>query len=175
MTCAEKWEISISIISALATLLAVLIALWQTKYSNKKKLKLTVTIKAQMVQDITTLQFENKAIQLLFVSVVNIGNRKVVLTDWGFQFDKFNALQIVNLNEKVFPYELEIECEKELETSLLGVRNALNQNKNIIKNDKKKLTVYVTDSTGKKYFVKLPYTIKYYSELKDEKLFINLK
>ena len=58
---------------------------------------------------------------------------------------------------------------------MLGVRNALNQNKNIIKNDKKKLTVYVTDSTGKKYFVKLPYTIKYYSELKDEKLLINLK
>ena len=58
---------------------------------------------------------------------------------------------------RLFPYELEIECEKELETSLLGVRNALNQNKNIIKNDKKKLTVYVTDSTGKKYFVKLPY------------------
>ena len=170
MTCAEIWGIVISIISAVATFAAVIVALWQTKYSNKKKLKLSFTTKAQMIQDMVTLQFEKKAILLLSVSVVNIGNRKVVLSDWGFQFDKNNALQIVNLNGKTFPCELEIECAKELQTDLLGVRNALVQNKNIVEKEKKKLKVYVTDSTGKKYFVKLPYSIKYYSELKDDEL-----
>ena len=170
MTCAEIWGIVISIISAIATLAAVIVALWQTKYSNKKKLKLTFTIKLQMIQNLMMMQFEKKAILLLSVSVVNIGNRKVVLTDWGFQFDKTNALQIVDLNGKVFPCELNIECATELQTDLLGVRNALVQNKNIIGKEKKKLTVYVTDSAGKKYFVKLPNSIKYYSELKDDEL-----
>ena len=174
MTCAEIWGIVISIVSAIATLAAVIVALWQTKHSNKKKLKLSFTTKAQMIQDMATLQFEKKAILLLSVSVVNIGNRKVVLMDWGFQFDKNNALQIVNLNGKTFPCELEIECEKELQTDLLGVRNALVQNKNIVGKEKKKLTVYVMDSTGKKYFVKLPNSIKYYSELKDDDLSLEI-
>ena len=92
MTCSEIWGIVISIISAIATLAAVIVALWQTKYSNKKKLKLSFTTKALMIQDMATLQFAKNAILLLSVSVVNIGNRKVVLTDWGFQFDKINAL-----------------------------------------------------------------------------------
>ena len=174
MTCAEIWGIAISIISAIATLAAVIVALWQTKYSNKKKLKLSFTTKAQMIQNMATLQFEKKAILLLSVSVVNIGNRKVVLADWGFQFDKTNALQIVNINNNVFPYELEIECAKELQADLLGVRNALIQNKDKIGKDKKKLTVYVTDSTGKKYYIKLRHSIKYYRELKEEDLSFNL-
>lgn len=82
MTCAEKWEIGISTISAIATLLAIIVALWQTRYANKKKIKLSVTIKARISQDAITLQFEKKASILLSVFVVNIGNRKVVLTDW---------------------------------------------------------------------------------------------
>ena len=174
MTCAEIWGIVISIISAVATLAAVIVALWQTKYSNKKKLKLSFTTKAQMIQNMVTLQFEKKAILLLSVSVVNIGNRKVVLTDWGFQFDKTNALQIVNMNKKIFPCELEIECAKELQTDLLSVRNALIQNKDKIGKDKKKLTVYVTDSTGRKYYIKLCHSIKYYRELKEEDLSFDL-
>ena len=174
MTCAEIWGIVISIISAVATLAAVIVALWQTKYSNKKKLKLSFTTKAQMIQDMVTLQFEKKAIFLLSVSVVNIGNRKVVLTDWGFQFDKNNALQIVNLNGKTFPCELDIECAKELQTDLLGVKNALIKNKEKTGKDKKKLTVYVTDSTGRKYYIKLCHSIKYYRELKEEDLSFDL-
>lgn len=174
MTCSEIWGIVISIISAIATLAAVIVALWQTKYSNKKKLKLSFTTKALMIQDMATLQFAKNANLLLSVSVVNIGNRKVVLTDWGFQFDKINALQIVNINEKVFPCELEIECAKELQTDLLGVRKALIQNKDLIKNNKKKLIVYVTDSTGRKYYVKMPHSIKYYSSLKEENLSLDI-
>ena len=174
MTCAEKWEIGISTISAIATLLAIIVALWQTRYANKKKIKLSVTIKARISQDAITLQFEKKASILLSVFVVNIGNRKVVLTDWGFQFDKINALQIVNINEKVFPCELEIECAKELQTDLLSVRKALIQNKDQIKNKKKKLIVYVTDSTGRRYYVRMPHTIKYYSSLKEENLSLEI-
>ena len=80
----------------------------------------------------------------------------------------------LNINNNIFPYELEIECAKELQADLLGVRNALIQNKDKIGKDKKKLTVYVTDSTGKKYYIKLRHSIKYYRELKEEDLSFNL-
>lgn len=63
---------------------------------------------------------------------------------------------------------------KGIADGLLSVRKALIQNKDQIKNNKKKLIVYVTDSTGRRYYVRMPHTIKYYSSLKEENLSLEI-
>lgn len=172
MNCYEKWTIAISIISAVATFIAVIVALWQTKYANKKKLKLSNTIVAQLIQDIRRGIVQNVSYLFLSVTVVNIGNRKVVLRDWGVSFSKSDALQIVNANEKEFPCEIEVEQCKNLQTPLIGLRDALVQNRDKIHKVKRKLKVYVMDSTGKKYYTKMPYSIEHYMALPDNKVMV---
>ena len=170
MNCYEKWTIAISAISAIVTLFAIFVALWQTKYANKKKLKLSNTIVAQVVQDLSTGEIANSSDFFLYVKVVNIGNRKVILNDWGISFSKKMALQIASKSTKLFPCEIDVEQYKDLQTSLRGLRNALNNNQQLIKNKKRKLKIYVIDSTGKKYFTKLPNPIDYYMQLAEEQL-----
>ena len=97
MSIYEKWSIAISVLSAVATFGAVIVALWQVKYANKKKIKITITKVAQVIQNIATMTFNNKAILMLSVKVVNIGNRKIKLTDWGIQINRKEAFQIVAL------------------------------------------------------------------------------
>ena len=172
MDCYQKWTIAISAISALATFFAVIVALWQTKYANSKRLKLTNTVVAQLTQNASTGQFFKTNYLLLSVKIVNIGNREVVLNDWGVSLSKEDALQIVNINEKVFPCKIEVEQYKELKTTLEGLRNALVQNKDKICNIKQKLKIYVVDSTGRKYYTKMPYSVEHYMNLSDNEVII---
>lgn len=170
ITCYDIWSLIITALGTIATFLAVIVALWQTKYSNRKKLKLSISTVAQVTQDLATLKIDGNVFFLLSVSVVNIGNRKVVIKDWGFQFDKENALQIVSNNSKqpVIPCVVDTEESLFLQTDLLSIRKALIQHKSHIGRTDKKLCVYVMDSTGKKYYIKSKDEISYYMNLKDE-------
>ena len=105
---------------------------------------------------------------LLSVSVVNIGNRKVVIKDWGFQFDKENTLQIVSNNSKqpVIPCVVDTEGSLFLQTDLLSIRKALIQHKSHIGRTDKKLCVYVMDSTGKKYYISVKTNILFLMGIK---------
>ena len=67
-------------VGAFATAAAVIVALWQTKYNQKKKLKLSFS------EDITIVpENGNVFYRYIGVSVTNIGNRDVIISNWGFK------------------------------------------------------------------------------------------
>lgn len=87
------FEIASLIISGLgvvATFSAVVVALWQTKYANKKKLK------CQFIKDNTVVN-PSTGDKKLYVgmSISNIGNKKVILTNWGLKLTGNNFLLIL--------------------------------------------------------------------------------
>ncbi|MPN59434.1 hypothetical protein SDC9_207155 [bioreactor metagenome] len=96
----EIWSIVVAAFGAVATFLAVVVALWQTKYANKKKIKLSYTEIATLIQDLSTGKIDNTSYRLSQISITNIGNRKIIITGWGVYFTKDFTLQIVDPNGK---------------------------------------------------------------------------
>lgn len=75
------FEISSLIITGLgviATFSAVIVALWQTKYASRKKLK------CQFIENNVVMN-PNSFDKKLYVamSISNIGNKKVIVSNWG--------------------------------------------------------------------------------------------
>ena len=70
-------------VGAIATAAAVIVALWQVRYANKKKLKMKFT-------DKNVVFSERGDSRYLFVnlSVTNIGNRNVTIRNWGMKVPK---------------------------------------------------------------------------------------
>jgi len=77
-------------VGALATAGAVAVALWQTKFSQNKKLKVSFTDDIAVVPD-----GGNVVYRYVGVSVVNIGNRDVILSSWGFELSNGQRILIV--------------------------------------------------------------------------------
>ena len=157
-------------LGALATFGAIVVALWQTKYAYKKKLKLQFCDNVKIANNSGEI-----VIELVSLEVTNIGNRDLILHRWGFQIDKHKEIQILSelpMNGipshistafiTKFPYKLEMEhkvtlyYEKKLFVKLLpehyNNKKALN----------KHLECFVKDSTGRKYYVKSDKRIKEY-------------
>lgn len=144
-------------LGAFATTIAVIVALWQTKFSQKKRLKLSFT-------DNITIVPENGSFykQYIGVTVTNIGNRDVVIHNWGFNIDNENSMMIVQdtsaigrmIQEKL-PHRLIIE---ESITLYYEKKLFINVLKDLLKTNRlsenKQITFYVTDSTGKKHYIK---------------------
>ena len=65
-------------LGAVATTAAVVVALWQTKYSQKKIIKLTFSDNFQLYNPNT-----GESVKFIGLSVTNIGNRKVIIRTWG--------------------------------------------------------------------------------------------
>ena len=143
-------------LGAIATTAAVIVALWQTKFSHKKKLQLSFT------DDITIVpEYEKKFYHYIGITVTNIGNRDVVVQNWGFKLNDASKIIIVpdispmgRIIQVKLPYSLQIEesitlyYEKELFQSVLDEymkKGKLDKNK--------KIRFYVTDSTAKSHFV----------------------
>lgn len=155
MTCYELWSIIVGAFGAIATLLAVIVALWQTKYANKKKIKLSYTETVAIVQDMTTGRLASVGCRFAEIDIVNIGNRKVVVDSWSIYFSKRFSLQIIDKNGSSLPLELDIEQGSKLRTSLHGIKTALIENqKEIEKYKNKKIVFAIYDSTGKRHIVK---------------------
>ena len=138
MSTYEIWSIVVAAFGSIATFLAVVVALWQIKYANKKKIKLSYTEVATLIQDMSTGKFEKLSYRLSQISITNIGNRKVIITGWGIYFNKDFTLQIVDPNGRKFPIKKTI-CEN---------REAIGKRIN------KKMKFVVYDSTGKKHYIK---------------------
>ena len=155
MTCYEIWSLIISAIGAIATFSAVIVALWQTKYANKKKIKLIYSESVAMVQNLITGEVESPSYKYVQISITNIGNRKIIIKNWFIYFSKEFALQIVDKNGKTMPLTLDIEENSILRTTFIGIKQALIKNKKEIekyKNDNLMFSIF--DSTGKKYLIK---------------------
>lgn len=155
MSTYEIWSIVVAAFGSIATFLAVVVALWQIKYANKKKIKLSYTEVATLIQDMSTGKFEKLSYRLSQISITNIGNRKVIITGWGIYFNKDFTLQIVDPNGRKFPIELDIEQSTKITTSLIGIKKAICENREAIgKRINKKMKFVVYDSTGKKHYIK---------------------
>ena len=78
-TMEMDWNIFSAIFQAfgaIATFLAVLVALWQTKYANRKRLKLSFTEVSQIIG------MKSGTVELATLTVSNIGNRAVTVQNW---------------------------------------------------------------------------------------------
>lgn len=143
-------------LGAFATAAAVIVALWQTKFSQRKKLKV------EFIEDTAVvLQSSSSITKFISVRVTNIGNRDVVIDSWGFVLNEETSMLILpdasSLGKAIqvtLPHKLALEesislyYRKELFAAAV-TENCNNHNLNALK----PIKFYVTDSTGKKYYV----------------------
>ena len=144
-------------IGALATVIAICVALWQTKYSQKKKLKLIFTDNS-MVWNQQTGESE----RFISLSAINIGNRKVIIDAWGIKFKGQEAIVVYMPDDvskfeamlyKKMPIELEVEESTEFTWSMTKFLKFLEIHEDEIK-DNKPITFYVRDTAGIRHCVK---------------------
>lgn len=153
-------------VGAIATATAVIVTLWQIKYANRKRLRLSFSDKNVVFSENGNLEFH-----FVNLTVTNIGNRNVIIKNWGIKVSKKQNLlivpdiknPIVKMIQKPLPCTLEPEESMDLVFDIkLFLRNLREQIKDGVFSEKDKLTLYVVDSTGKMYFVKSEKTIKKY-------------
>lgn len=143
-------------LGAVATFIAVIVALWQTKLSYKKKVLLSFTDNITIIPGIG-----NGCYHYIGVTVTNIGNRDIVIQNWGFELDDGSQMLIVpdtsligRVLQVKLPHRLQIEEGTTLYYEKVLFLNALS---NCIEKGKlkknKKIKFYVSDSTTKKHYV----------------------
>ena len=69
--------------SAIATAFAAIIALWQTRYQNRKKVKITFN-ESVIYAFGGSLELADKC-QYVSLEVVNTGNRKIIISSYGIK------------------------------------------------------------------------------------------
>ena len=148
---------------AVATFAAVVVALWQTKNSYKKKLQLSFT------DDIAVLpENGNGVYRYIGVTVTNVGNRDVVIQNWGFICHDKSKMLIVPDTSRIgrmlqtqLPHKLQVEEGLSLYYDKTLFRSALDEQiKKGSLNLKKRIKFYVTDSTSKVYYTLTKKTVK---------------
>jgi len=175
-----------TVFAALATSAAVIVALYQAKWSNQKRMKLKF-------EDISIAENtdEKNPVQYICLTLTNTGNRKIIVTDWGY-FIQLNSVSknkmvlieskaryhhiqtaTLNLNESFKEFEIEIENQHRLyyprDELLKSIRTfGRKKAKSLIKIGAS-ITFFVTDSTGKRYRYLLKKSVEdYLDEDKDE-------
>lgn len=144
-------------IGAFATTAAVIVALWQTKYTNKKALKVEFSDNIRVGSCNSN---PARWMEYVGITVTNIGNRNVKLMDWRFEFpDKKSGLilqdylQIGKTLSEKWPMTLEPEdqtsqyWDKELFYAYVLDEAPKCSNRDM----KKRITWIVKDSTGHMY------------------------
>jgi len=158
----KLYEILTLIITGLgvvATFSAVFVALWQTTYSNKKKLKCTF-IKNNTVYS----QHSGEHKEYVSMTIVNIGNKKLNINSWGIKTkDSFIMILTYGFETDMFdkavsvqtPYLLEPESNITFYYEEKLFKNLIKEQVEKSKiNINKKLNLRVIDSSGKIYKVK---------------------
>ena len=80
MTPYEIWSLIIGAVGAIATFSAVVVALWQTKYANRKRLKCC------FIENNTVCSANfNQLKSYVGMDITNIGNKKVIVNSWGIK------------------------------------------------------------------------------------------
>ena len=158
--------------SAIATMLAVMVALWHPWYANKKKLKV------KFVENTIYIPSDGRGMmvrnQYSAINIANVGNRKVYIQRVGIQGlrgKEFHVQPSEPLGSTIrFPYELDVEQSLsfplEKKVVFKNIYEELKRTKKISKN--RRLTFFVLDSVGKKHFCKTEKPLKWY--LKEYKI-----
>lgn len=143
-------------LGAIATALAVIVALWQTKFNQKKKIKLYFTDKFQLYNQNT-----GASVKYIGVRVTNIGNRKLIIQNWGMHMKKGDVIIVkpteVDRFERLaytdLPRTLDLEEFIDLQWQIDRFKAFLQENKDNL-DINKPLVFFVRDSTGKDYCVR---------------------
>ena len=158
-------------IGSLATAGAIGVALWQTKYPYKKELKVKFAENAGVIDP------SGKTIaEFICLTVVNSGNRDVVIQKIGIVAKKNKILQIIaNPAVDALPigikehFMISLPCSLTIENSVdfyydkKAFKAILKEDcdkKHIGKN--RKVVFFIQDTTGRRYYVKSPRTAKNY-------------
>lgn len=166
MSCHKiNWSIVWDATSAIATTAAVIVALWQTRYANKKKAKLSFTDKLTIVPATPPGMVSRvKKNQFIGVNFANIGNRKIVIREFWIELpDDFRAdIQPDNPpnGTNYFPLAVDIEESVVLPLSKSTFISYLEREKRLARN--KKITFCVEDSTGIIYKCSTSKTVQQY-------------
>jgi len=164
MTPAELWNLVIAAVSAVATFAAVVVALWQTKYATRKKVKLESST-AGLLPVITT-EAGDKVLQetmCQYVDIINIGNRDIVIDGFFIEFSRDFMLQIVdfkNIINPQLPIKIAVEERARLQVDFPSLCKTISDNKKAIGKFNKEFKFCITDSTGKRYKTKSNRTIE---------------
>ena len=100
------------ILGAIATTAAVIVALWQTKYAERKKIKLSKLEIIKIVSNDNETKGEVKA-EYVAIRVTNVGNRVVTIQNWGFKGK--NGYDVVLPDNSSFEQQLQPELPYKLE------------------------------------------------------------
>lgn len=141
-------------LGALATTTAVIVALWQTKYAHKKKISLSFYEGVSAVIGEKTHTFVG-------MSIANIGNRNIVIKNWGWFLNDGEMMLVspltdfpLNQMQPQLPYKLELEeCTNlymEKEKFLNNLQESIT--KKLLKPNQK-IKFWVLDSVGKNHYV----------------------
>lgn len=167
-----------STVGSFVTAIAIIVALWQTKYPYKKRLKLAFS-------DCTTIAIETSMDfpKLVSLDISNVGNRDIYIQEWGYILRKKNRVQILSqvsaekfpalIRKKLFP-ALPIYIPVE-QTEALYFEQKLFLNSVLECVDEKtlhksqKIKIYVIDSSGKQYVVKTKKTVAQLLEMSERK------
>lgn len=152
-------------IGAIATFVAVMVALWQTKYANKKKARLSFVENMTLVPTVPIgkIGYIPKN-QYVGINFANIGNRKIILNSFWIELpDGSRAIihpESTPIGTLSWPVELDVEesaflpWQKDKFLEFLNVDSTLDRNKKIV--------FCVSDSIGVIYKCKTPKTVLEY-------------
>lgn len=164
----DNWDIAgviATCVSAFATFLACFIALWQTKYNNKKKIKLKFYDLAVPV--LSNVSFDQYYIS---INITNIGNRKIKIIEWAYYIKKERNVLLVNdfpINQSnQLPKTLDIEESFDLYFPLKKFLKGLEATYKLGKINKfSKIIFGIKDSSGEIYYIKSPMRVYQYLEV----------
>lgn len=145
-------------LGAFATAAAVIVALWQVKHNEMKKLRLKFT--DSMILYDRVLESKQPFISL---NITNIGNRDVIIDKWGFVYYEKNGYGLIGFNQSsieqqinpILPYKLKIEETMSLYWELAFFIECIKpeiETGHLRSN--RKIAFFAADSTGRMYKVK---------------------
>lgn len=150
--CRIDW----SAVGAIATSAAVIVALYQARLYNKKCLKVKADDSWMTVDELGA-----KTGPYLRLGLVNTGNRRIIITQWGLKVQKNSYFIFRSMPYTEIPFTLPTTLYPEeavdLFMNMRTVEGALATsiaNKKMTMNRKAK--IYACDSTGKMYYATMP-------------------
>lgn len=157
------WEAA----GAISTFAAVAVALWQTRYANKKKAKLSfVDKKILPAFPIGKIGYIPET-QYVGVEFANIGNRKIIIKNFWLELPDNNCAIIEPAQTPIgsisLPAELDIEESIFLPWEKEKFLNFIEHEKDLPKD--KKMSFCITDSTGITYKCKTKKNLSEYLKL----------
>ena len=137
--------------SAIATMAAVVVALWQTTYNNKKRLQIRV-------RESVILTGKDSSEPYIEIEIANTGNRKVIITRYGISLNENYFIVAVpnddNMINTESPVMLDVEEYKIIRWKKSEFIQILRERCTTSNN--MRVTIFVQDSSGKMYIKKTP-------------------